>query len=311
MKASFTARYALCVFTAIAFLGGCGKNAAVGVPSAARSAAQENTSVKGRTFFYTGAPQSFRVPAQVYAINVVMRGASGQQVCKGPIGRGGRVVALIPVLPHQKLWVSVGGQGHGPLGGFNGGGNAGGKSGSAFGGGGASDVRVAPARLSDRILVAGGSGGGGYPGFYTFSCDGAPGYGGGLVGGSGGDGFDYYAQGGDGGTGGTQNAGGTGGAGGAPSSSGHGYPGKDGHLGIGGTGGKPVRDSGAGGGGGGGYYGGGGGGSGSAGPSSSEWSGGGGGGGGSSYAEPSAEHVRFWQNWKNATGDGLVVFSWQ
>jgi hypothetical protein len=38
---------------------------------------------------------------------------------------------------------------------------------------------------------------------------------------------------------------------------------------------------------------------------------GGGGGGGSSYAEPSAAKVRFWQNWKHANGDGSVVFSWK
>jgi len=38
---------------------------------------------------------------------------------------------------------------------------------------------------------------------------------------------------------------------------------------------------------------------------------GGGGGGGSSFAEPSARAVRMWPGWHSATGDGLVVFSWQ
>ena len=38
--------------------------------------------------------------------------------------------------------------------------------------------------------------------------------------------------------------------------------------------------------------------------------GGGGGGGGSSYVEPSATYVRYWGNWKNASGNGQVVFSW-
>ncbi|MFY9720345.1 MAG: hypothetical protein WAK16_11965 [Candidatus Cybelea sp.] len=56
-----------------------------------------------------------------------------------------------------------------------------------------------------------------------------------------------------------------------------------------------------GGGGGGGYYGGGGG-EGAVG----YW----GGGGGSSYVERSATDVHFWDGWKNATGNGLVVFSW-
>ena len=61
---------------------------------------------------------------------------------------------------------------------------------------------------------------------------------------------------------------------------------------------------------GGGYYGGGGGGGGGAGVEG-ESGPGGGGGGGSSYVEPSAKHVRMWQGWKDATGDGLVVFSWR
>ncbi|MFY9883825.1 MAG: hypothetical protein WCB01_00505 [Candidatus Cybelea sp.] len=39
--------------------------------------------------------------------------------------------------------------------------------------------------------------------------------------------------------------------------------------------------------------------------------GGGGGGDGSSYVERRATKVRYRQNWKNATGDGLAVFSWQ
>ncbi|MFY9665140.1 MAG: hypothetical protein WAK19_11895 [Candidatus Cybelea sp.] len=60
----------------------------------------------------------------------------------------------------------------------------------------------------------------------------------------------------------------------------------------------------SGGGGGGGYYGGGGGGGGGFAAN------GGGGGGGSSYVEPIAIEPRMWQGWKNATGDGLVVFSW-
>jgi hypothetical protein len=36
-----------------------------------------------------------------------------------------------------------------------------------------------------------------------------------------------------------------------------------------------------------------------------------GGGGGSSYAEPSAINFRTWGGWKNANGNGLVVFSWK
>ncbi|MBV8724658.1 MAG: hypothetical protein JO350_04915 [Candidatus Eremiobacteraeota bacterium] len=309
MQASFTARYALCIFGALAFLAGCGGNAGGGAPLTFGSPALRNTPLKGKTFFFTGRSQSFRVPSAVYSITVVMRGAAGPADCKGAVGRGGRVTAVIPVLPHQKLWVYVGGQGHGQLGGFNGGANA--ASDLLGGGGGASDVRASPGRLTDRILVAGGAGGGGWPnGFYTFSCAGEPGYGGGLVAGAGGLGFNYYANGGGGGGGGTQAAGGAGGPAGSPSTQYHRYPGKEGRIGEGGSGGRAVGYGGGGGGGGGGYYGGGGGGSGSSGPGSL-WGGGGGGGGGSSYAEPSAARVQFWQNWKNATGDGLVVFSWR
>jgi hypothetical protein len=38
---------------------------------------------------------------------------------------------------------------------------------------------------------------------------------------------------------------------------------------------------------------------------------GGGGGGGSSYIEPRAISYRFWSGWKDATGNGLVVITWQ
>jgi hypothetical protein len=36
----------------------------------------------------------------------------------------------------------------------------------------------------------------------------------------------------------------------------------------------------------------------------------GGGGGGSSYVEPGAFAQREWRGWKNATGNGIIVFSW-
>jgi phospholipase C len=36
-----------------------------------------------------------------------------------------------------------------------------------------------------------------------------------------------------------------------------------------------------------------------------------GGGGGSYYVEPDAIKFRMWRGWKNAIGNGLVVFSWQ
>jgi hypothetical protein len=266
-----------------------------------------------KTFLYTGKRQAFQVPLNVHSITVVMRGASGEY-CQTYRARGGRVFAVIPVTPHQKLWVYVGGQGNGTSGGFNGGGNGGSDPSSgnpSSSGGGASDVRNDRDRLSDRILVAGGGGGDGEPFGNTKRSDwGCAGYGGGLVGGDGLGGLNYYGAGGGGGAGGSQSAGGTGGQGGAPSSPYPGNPGENGAPGIGGAGGQAAGGySSGGGGGGGGYYGGGGGGSGEGGYTT-DFGGGGGGGGGSSFAEPKATHVHIWQNWKGATGDGQVVFSW-
>lgn len=312
MRPSSIALYAFTI-SAAALVAGCSGNPGTGMPTTSGNVLRTHSAPNGKTFHYTGTPQVFRVPANVRSITVVVRGASGGENCR-PVqyaGRGGRVFAVIPVTPHQKLWVYVGGQGSGSsnAGGFNGGGNGG--SGAHSGGGGASDVRVAPGRRADRILVAGGGGGAGEPFGNTSRSDfGCPGYGGGLVGGDGLIGLFYYGGGGGGGTGGSQSAGGIGGQGGAPNSPYPGNPGKNGRLGVGGAGGlRGYYALGGGGGGGGGYYGGGGGGSGSNG--SSYYGGGGGGGGGSSFAEPKATQVHIWKNWKNATSDGLVVFSWQ
>lgn len=311
MKLSSIALYALSIPVG-ALWAGCSGNPAAGMPGTPGGVIETQSGTSGKTFEYTGKPQVFRVPANVRSITVVARGASGGENCRPAqyAGRGGRVFAVIPVTPNQKLWVYVGGKGNGASGGFNGGGN-GGESAPGAGGGGASDVRVAPGRHIDRILVAGGGGGAGEPFGNTNHSDfGCPGYGGGLVGGDGLIGFFYYGGGGAGGTGGSQAAGGIGGQGGAPSSKYPGNAGTNGRLGVGGDGGQEGYYAlGGGGGGGGGYYGGGGGGSGSNG--ASYYGGGGGGGGGSSYAEPNATRVRIWKNWKGATTDGLVVFSWQ
>jgi hypothetical protein len=272
------------------------------------------------TFNYTGAAQTFKVPPGVTSLTVVARGASGggSEYYVARSGRGGRVHAEIAVTPGEKLYVFVGGAGVGSSdrsGGFNGGGNPGGCCEGGFGGGGASDVREGGAKLSDRILVAGGGGGeGGYE-----RVGGSGGVGGGLVGapGTGGE-YGYGNGAGGGGRGGTQRRGGPGGKIflGYTSKYGRAHRGASGLLGTGGGGGMAgfgetsSTAGGAGGGGGGGYYGGGGGGGGAGG-----WGGGGGypgggGGGGSSYIEPKAIEFHTWPGWKNATGDGLVVFSW-
>ena len=198
-------------------------------------------------YSYTGALQIFTVPACVTSITIEALGGQGTSSTTG--GLGGRAIATYTVTPGDILNIYVGGKGIGATGGWNGGASGG------SGGGGASDIRVTPYALANRIIVAGGGGGdtGG-------AGVGTGGTGGGTVGGNG-----LNCNGANGGAGGTQSAGGAGGTG--PTSNG-----APGALGVGGTG------NGTGGDGGGGYYGGGGGGF---------WNGssvgGGTGGGGSGY----------------------------
>ena len=300
-------RYALGSCVAAALLADCGgSQPPIGAPVV--PSIVDDALPFSKTFHYTGSAQSFRVPRSVTKLQVVARGAAGAGApSEEYFGRGGRVYAIIPVRPRETLYVFVGGQGS-KTGGFNGGGNPGRSPhfNYGYGGGGASDVREGGRELSYRIVVAAGGGGQG-------CCydTGAGGNGGPDIG-EAGAGTSYGA---DGGGGGTQSQGGAGGSGNAP-----GQDGLAGLLGHGGRGGHEGRDGwcnrsnyrcvgGAGGGGGGGYYGGGGGGGGING-----YTGGlpgAGGGGGSSYVEASATKVRLWRGWKNANGDGLIVFSWQ
>ncbi len=315
MNALNVSRYVLCGCAVATLLTGCGGSQSAS--SVVPGAGGPTKAVAGsHTFHYTGARQSFKVPAGVIEITVVARGAAGggeSFYYSGHeyeyFGRGGRVYAQIPVRPHETLYVYVGGQGS-TTGGFNGGGAPGGSpsGGSGYGGGGASDVRQGGKSLRDRVLVAAGGGGQG-----DGSRSGYGGVGGGLLGGSGG----YYSSG-EAGEGGSQSQGGAGGLGGQGRGY-PGYPGSSGTFGTGGDGGEGganpspsgYNDGGGGGGAGGGYYGGGGGGGGGATYASIYGQPGGGGGGGSSYAERTAINFRTWSGWKNATGDGLVVFSWK
>ena len=182
------------------------------------------------TFGYTGAAQTWTVPAGVTSATFDVYGAGGGAFGNATASSGGRATATIPVTPRAEIGVKVGGSG------FNGGFNGGG-SGSRWVGGGASDVRVGGSALADRAIVAGGGGGG------TSNCT-APGTpaggGGGLTGGNGL--FSPVCNalfGALPGTGGSQTQGGTN----------SGDAGAAGSLGFGG----PAQD---GGGGGGGYYGG-------------------------------------------------------
>ncbi len=223
-----------------------------------------------QTFNYTGAQQTFVVPAGATAVKVVATGASGGFGYEGRqtnVALGVVITATIPVTATETLAIFVGGKGGtGGVGGFNGGGSSADSLSPGGGGGGASDVRqggtTAIQGADYRVVVAGGGGGNGsnYPGIDSLEGgaggapmgqNGIPSYGG------------YVAY------GGTQTAGG---ASGGPDIA------TAGTLGKGGTGGGADY---YGGGGGGGYYGGGGG-------FSVLGNAGGGGGGGSSFATPLA-----------------------
>jgi hypothetical protein len=244
-------------------------------------------------FAYTGAEQTYTVPAGVYSLNVQAAGAPGGSGDSGGAGGAAEEASgLLNVSPNQILYVEVGGGGTsgsaaGPAvgtGGFNGGGSSGGFGG---GGGGASDLRTvscggacsgsqSPTSLNSRLLVGGGGGGGGA---------GTGGGQGGAPGSPGGDGA--YA--GNGGGFATVTAPGAGGSSGACTTPAVETPGSTGSAGAGGAGSADMSGSG---GGGGGEYGGGGGGSciALAVPNT------GGGGGGSSFAALSVSGAAFAAN---------------
>lgn len=311
-------------FAAMATLAGCGGSS---IPHAPDNAISNAGAPQGsKTFHYIGKEQRFIVPTGVRQLTVVAHGGEGAGLSMYPStnspGRPGRVYAIVPVHPGEKLYVFVGASG--THGGFNGGG-AGGNGGhgtykvTGNPGGGASDVRAGGDTLANRIIVAAGGGGAGEAIYEYGYADG--GNGGGLGGQAGGGGPSGYGGGG-GGAGGSQSAGGSGGAGGLGNyyyPNRNGQPGGHGALGLGGPGGSGnqgpfYRDAAGGGGGGGGYYGGGGGG-GSADVYYTNYYAdqqSGGGGGGSSYVEPKAITSRMWTGWDKAkSDDGLIVFSWK
>jgi gliding motility-associated-like protein len=253
------------------------------------------------TFNYTGAVQTWTVPPCVYSIQVDVRGAKGGGILANPFsgsGQGGNGARVqhpsIAVTPGQVLEIYVGGNPSGPTGGWNGGGNGQASPSNnqyaSKGGGGASDIRIAPYAMNNRIVVAGGGGGrAGGSGQPNYQASG--GQGGCAIGQTGlGSPFTNI-----GGGGGTQTAGGNGG----PPWNG-GLPGTAGSIGQGGNGG--LYSTASGGGGGGGYFGGGGGGSDNCCVSAN---GGGGGGGGSSFYPAGGTCTQGFQ-----TGNGQVIISY-
>ncbi|HXB84204.1 MAG TPA: glycine-rich protein, partial [Candidatus Acidoferrum sp.] len=180
MSALNCGRYAMGICAAISILAGCGGRAGgdstPGVPNVAKDASHH------QDFSYTGAKQTFTVPAGVTTVRIDAKGASGggasgSQGSRVTAGPGGELKATIPVTPGQKLGIFVGGAGEdgassgdGGIGGYNGGAPGGAESygGEGAGGGGESDVRQGGIKSSHRVVIAGGGGGGGgtHYGFY-------------------------------------------------------------------------------------------------------------------------------------------------
>ena len=248
-------------------------------------------------FSSTGAAQTWTVPAGVSAIAADLIGGSGGNYPGYRVsstnfpasigGAGGRSRATLAVTPGASVELRVGAAGYqgrtfsgcAESGVYNGGGatsvlSYGSGSDWTYecggGGGGATDVRIAGA----RVLVAGGGGGASKTGI-SASGSGFGGAGGGLVGGDGG------TNNGTGGRGGTQAAGGAG---------------AFGSNGASGTGGGASMNGGSGGGG---WFGGGGGGSGI-----------GGGGGSSYAHPTIATGAVLDQGYQYATGEGRAVLSY-
>ena len=213
------------------------------------------------TFSYTGAIQTFTVPAGVTSIQVYMWGAGGGGKNAVYGGAGAMIQGVLTVTPGETLNIVVGGGGSGPTttltAAYGGGGAQGiGDNGQSGGGGGRAAIQRGGTAVTNDIVVAGAGGGG------TFSAIG----GAATFSGTANNGGSTTVQ----GFGGTQSAGGAGGAAGTYGT------GTAGSRGQGGSVVNPISaSSNDGGGGGAGYYGGGGGGT--------NLSDAGGGGGGSSF----------------------------
>jgi len=110
-------------------------------------------------FNYTSSSQNWVVPACVTSILVTSGGASGGGYNGG---NGALVTGNINVTPGQTLQIKIGGEGSCPNAGYNGGGlgtSANTSTNGGCGGGGATDIRIAPFQLNNRIIIAAGGGG--------------------------------------------------------------------------------------------------------------------------------------------------------
>lgn len=245
-------------------------------------------------FSYTGANQSWTVPANVTTIFVEVYGAQGGDHPEGFIGgKGGLVKGYMVVTPGSTLFLTVGGKSTTRIAVYGFGGNGGSCTSNSSkisnAGGGLSSISTAfPISLSNVIVVAGGGGS---------SASGYSGNGGNAGGSSGSDGIGNYAGTPTRGRGGSQTAGGAGGSQFDPNST---APTAGSAL-KGGNGGIVSPNTWSGGGGGGaGYYGGGGG----AGGGNAVGSGG----GGSSYASPTMVGASITAGFN--TGHGKIIISY-
>ena len=198
------------------------------------------------TFSFTGAQQTYVVPANVSEVFIEAWGAQGMGNSHSTTvdgGLGGYAYGTLAVSPGDTLYVFVGDGGYASTtGGWNGGGNAGTVGcGTAFGGGGggASDVRVGDTTFASRIIIAGGGGGAGGNRVATCGRGTGGGGGGGYYGGGGGAAWPFGST--TLPTGGSQSAGGTGGT--STYTSAPNNNGTAGSLGQGGTGGDEVSSS--------------------------------------------------------------------
>ena len=276
------------------------------------------------TFDYTGATQTWTVPAGVTSATFDLHGAQGgtgtssdPDVEGPPGGKGAHVTTTLMVSAGALYRIEVGGQPPttSPVGlppGYNGGGRGGdegAKGDFRLGGdgGGATDLRTAGGAATDRVVVAGGGGGGGSTeptSFLAFS--------GGAGGDSGAPGVAGMfglpnASGGDGGGAGTQTVGGS-----AAAQFGNATAGVLGAGGDGSDGAKDLWELNAGGGGGGGYFGGGGGGIGAVTEQSlliGKSGGPGGGGGGSSFVTPSATSSTVVDGQREGNGRAFITYT--
>lgn len=133
---------------------------------------KSNTAVNTQAFAYTGALQSFQVPANVDYIRVHAWGAGGAGGRRGgwsfgaPGGGGGYATAVIPVQEGEVYYILVGGQGAvgGTTSAFGGGGPVIGGNDNRYGsaGGGYSGVFSNNGiTQANAMIIAGGGGGGG------------------------------------------------------------------------------------------------------------------------------------------------------